>query len=297
MNRPALVLVIILALALTAAGVYIALDLVGKDRVKADPVDSSPSEDLPEEPVDVEPAAPEPLVCTVGLYTGKGSWDEDVEALRNFLDAHELTLVEIDQKTISKGELNELCDILVFVGGWSSEYCHYIENHANIRSYVENGGCFVGFCAGAYYASSTMLWKGSHLDYPLKLFSGTAAGPLSIGWGKPSEIELNKEITFNLEFEDTLEIWYFDGPCFTGISEPSTQVLARYRDNGEAAVIAFSFGNGRVLLSGPHPELGFIPSTDLVEVEGGSGAQWPWFYAALKWLAEERVDPDQVGLK
>jgi len=49
-------------------------------------------------------------------------------------------------------------------------------------------------------------------------------------------------------------------------------------------VIAFNLGSGRVLLSGPHPELGYNPAAERIETEGNSGAQWPWLYAALQWL-------------
>lgn len=243
----------------------------------------TPAKPAPDEPVTTEPEKPEPLNCTVGLYTGRGTWDADLVTLRNFLAEYNLTSVEIDQETVSSGDLNALCDILVFVGGASAQYLNHIDNHTNIRSFVENGGCFVGFCAGAYYASSTMRWNGNLHDYPLELFPGEAAGPY-FQWGSLAAIDLNPEVDFNRNFPDAVEMWYFGGPCFTGFSETNVDVLARYRANSEAAVIAFSFGKGRVLLSGPHPELGYDPSEERVLTEGGSGAQWPWLYASLQWL-------------
>jgi len=108
---------------------------------------------------------------------------------------------------------------------------------------VENGGSFVGFCAGAYYASSTMRWEGNLYDYPLGLFPGEAAGPY-FQWGSLATIDLNPKISFNQDFPDTLEMWYFGGPCFTGFSESDVDILARYHANGEAAVIAFNLAAG-----------------------------------------------------
>lgn len=284
MSRLRLILGIILALAIITAGAFIVHDALTKKAVNGSPADPSEQvDDPPEEPVIVEPEKPEPLDCTVGLYTGRGSWDVDLAALRNFLAEYDLACVEIDQEMVSGVDLNELCDLLVLVGGASSEYLHYIGNHANIRSFVENGGCFVGFCAGAYYASSTMRWEGNVYDYPLELFTGEAAGPY-LPWGSLATINLNPEISFHSDFPDAVEMWYFGGPCFTGFHEANVDILARYNANGEAAVIAFNFGRGRVLLSGPHPELGYIPSDELVQTEGGSGAQWSWLYAALQWL-------------
>jgi glutamine amidotransferase-like uncharacterized protein len=280
MNRLRLPAVILFAAALVALSVFAIHAAINNG---TPPAPSLPAEPGPDEPVAVEPEKPESLDCTVGLYTGQGSWDPDLVAMRNFLAEYNLTCLEIDQETVSNDDLNTLCDILVLVGGASSEYLNYINNHANIRSFVENGGSFVGFCAGAYYASSTMRWEGNLYDYPLGLFPGEAAGPY-FQWGSLATIDLNPKISFNQDFPDTLEMWYFGGPCFTGFSESDVDILARYHANGEAAVIAFNLGSGRVLLSGPHPELGYNPAAERIETEGNSGAQWPWLYAALQWL-------------
>lgn len=285
------ILVIILTLALLTVGSLYLFGAIKNRSIETGPPAAPGADDSGDGSAAAEPAEkPGPLDCTVGLYTGKGSWDVDIAALHNFLEAHNLTGVEIDQQTISSAELGQICDILVFVGGWSAEYMNYIENHANIRSFVENGGTFVGFCAGAYYASSTMRWKDGLFEYPLGLFSGEAAGPLSLGWGTLAPVELNKGIPFNEKFGDTMEMWYFDGPRFTGFGGSDVDVLACYSFNDEAAIIAFSFGSGRVMLSGPHPELGYNPSSEQVQTEGGGGAQWPWLYDALQWLmSDERV--------
>lgn len=245
----------------------------------------------PDQPVIVEPEEPEPFEPTVGLYTGRGSWEPDLAAMRNFLAEYELACVEIDRETLNSADLNELCDILVLVGGYSAEYLHYTGDHSRIRSFVEKGGGFVGFCAGAYYASSTMLWQGRPLDYPLKLFPGEAVGPLRIAYSSGTAIDLNEGIPFNLDFDSTIEMRYFDGPSFNLPPGQEVDVLARYSENDEAAVIAFDLGEGRVLLSGPHPELGYSPEGDQINTEGGSGAQWPWLYAALRWLM---LDQDRI---
>lgn len=249
------------------------------------------TEEVLDEPVIAEPEEPEPFEPTVGLYTGRGSWNPDLVAMRNFLAEYDLPLVEIDQETLNKADLNELCDIMVMVGGYSSEYLHYTGDHSRIRSFVEDGGAFVGFCAGAYYASSTMRWEGRPHDYPLKLFPGEAVGPLAIAYSSSTAIELNREFSFNRDFAGDFEMRYFAGPSFTVSPEQEVDVLARYGESGEAAVIAFSLGEGRVMLSGPHPELGYIPEGDQVDTEGGSGAQWPWLYAALQWLM---LDIDKI---
>ncbi len=281
-----LILLAIVVLALAGVGLYMVT------HPGAAPPPASDSEPSPaDKPVVAEPVVPEPFNPVVGLYTGRGSWGPDLEAMENFLSRYELESVEIDEESLNSDELSDLCDLLVFVGGFSAEYLHYVGKHSNIRTFVEEGGSFVGFCAGAYYASSTMVWRGKELDYPLKLFSGEAAGPLSIGWGSQTTTELNPALSFNQDFGESIEMWYFDGPCFTDLDEEKIDVLARYRFNGEAAVIAFNLGRGRVLLSGPHPELGYVPAEERLDTEGGSGAQWPWLYAAIRWsvTGEEKI--------
>lgn len=284
----ALILLAVIVVTLSAVGIHVAMHTGPEPPSGPDP---GPA---PSKPV-ANPVVPEPFNPTVGLYTGRGSWGPDLEAMNNFLDRYELDRVEIDQETLGSADLGELCDILVFVGGFSSEYLHHVGNHRNIRTFVEQGGCFVGFCAGAYYASSTMVWMGKPLDYPLKLFPGEATGPLNIGWGSLALIDLNRDLPFNQDFGDTMEMWYFDGPCFTALEDPGIDVLARYRNNGEAAVIAFPLGRGRVLLSGPHPELGYSPAEERIDPAGGSGARWPWLYAALQWLVNEEKKYDRLS--
>lgn len=287
MTRLRLILGVLLILAIIGAGTYIALDALDSGTL-APPPSPPPAEDpSAEDPSAEDPAEKPAFDCTVGLYTGQGSWDVDLEALRNFLAAYELDCVEIDQETASSGDLNALCDILIFVGGASAEYRAYLGNHANISSFVEKGGSFVGFCAGAYYAASTMRWQGKTFDYPLKLFPGEAAGPY-LPWGSLATMVLNPDLEFQQEFSDTLGMWYFGGPCFNSFSETEVEVLARYQANNEAAVIAFPFGRGAVLLLGPHPELGYNPSEELVHTGGEGGAQWRWLYASLQWLMDEK---------
>lgn len=281
---------VILGLVLVAAAaVYIAQDYLidaASNGSSAEPPEQKDM--LPEEPAAAEPKKPAILERTVGLYTGKGSWDVDLEALRNFLDEYGINYIEIGQGEISSANLNELCDILVLVGGFSAQYLHHIENHANIRSFVEQGGCFVGFCAGAYYACSTMRWEGRTYDYPLQLFGGEGAGP-DLPWGYLAKIDLNREISFQEDFPEAVEMWYFGGPYFTGYDESAVDVLARYNANGKAAVIAFNYGRGSVMLLGPHPKLGYVPAQELVQTGGGDGALWPWLYAALEWLVSEKA--------
>jgi glutamine amidotransferase-like uncharacterized protein len=48
-------------------------------------------------------------------------------------------------------------------------------------------------------------------------------------------------------------IYYQYGPVFLVQDESSVEVLARY-DDGRVAALAAEFGEGRIIVCGPHPE-------------------------------------------
>ncbi|MDW7739459.1 MAG: BPL-N domain-containing protein [Bacillota bacterium] len=232
-----------------------------------------------------EEIIPEPVI--VGIYGGKGHWDINLEAIINFLDNYEIEWSVFDEIDAVEADLSERYDLIWFPGGFAAEYKNYIRDHANIRSFVEEGGMFIGSCAGAYYAGDILRWQGTDHEYPLKLFNGKGVGPLSglIGWGEIDSFSLETEHSVNLEFDTTIEFYYFDGPYFEPYVTESIVILSRYEVNAEPAVIAGHFGDGKYLLLGPHPELGgYSPSSPNFNVSGGEGAQWPWLYSAISWL-------------
>ncbi len=224
----------------------------------------------------------------IGVYSGEGSWEVNIRAANNFLDHHELQWSSFDRENLENLNLNEHFDLIWFPGGFAAEYKNYITDHENIRSFVEEGGAFVGTCAGAYYAADILKWHGSDYEYPLKLFDGRAIGPLAglVAWGDTAAVELENKHPANKGFDRSLDMYYFDGPYFEPYEDISVEVLARYEVNAEPAVIAGRYGSGKFFLKGPHPEMGGISANSQdYDSEGGRGAQWPWLYSALSWFA------------
>lgn len=227
----------------------------------------------------------------IGIYTGDGSWTENVIALKNFLTDYDFQWRAFDSEDAVSDLLYRDVEMLIFPGGFAAEYRYNIKNHDMIRSFVESGGSYVGICAGAYYAADIFEWQGTAYDYPLSLFPGTAAGPLTgkLNWGDLAELVLESGVEPNEGFSDQIAVYYFDGPYFkiNEHTEKPFQVLARYSDNNQAAVVAGSFGKGRYLLLGPHPELGrYDPERPPSDYTAEDGAQWPWLYSLLLWLHE-----------
>ena len=224
---------------------------------------------------------PEPTF-TVGIYAGRGSWPENVTALQNFL-AH----FDIPGETFAEGDLpgvGDRFDAIWFPGGFSAEYRAYVPDHERIREYVAGGGVFLGVCAGAYYAATIMVWEGEARDGALGLLDGRAVGPEPrlASWGRPTPVTLREPGGAGHGPGETVELYYLDGPYFLPDDPEAVEVLARYQVNGEAAIVASDFGAGRVVLMGPHPELGRDEESGAFDLEGGGGARWDWLHALLR---------------
>lgn len=222
----------------------------------------------------------------VGLYTGKGSWPENITIIKHFLDYYSFPWSDFDEKDAVNINLGEEFDIIWLAGGFSAEYKHYIKDHSNIKSFVNEGGLFIGTCAGAYYAADILRWKGTDYEYPLKIFNGKGIGPMSglINWGDKSTLKLKHGHPANCGFKPEKEVYYFDGPYFEPYAEEAVTVLAYYSNNNQPAIITGSSGKGHFLLMGPHPEIGDSWEQTAEAAESKQGAKWPWLYQLIIWV-------------
>ncbi len=224
---------------------------------------------------------------TIALYAGIGVWDDNVNALINFLKLYAIDYDLIYENELADEYLLKQYDIIWFPGGYAAEYRYGIKYVDHIRTYVENGGIYIGICAGAYYAADIFIWKGEEYDYPFNLYKGSAIGPLrgNTGWGHPVELILEESFNFLGDSDSNIIVYYYDGPYFSYAENEPVTVIARYLFNHEPAIIAGSFGQGKYLLLGPHPELGAISDeTDQPGTDGTDGAKWPWLYSLLRWI-------------
>lgn len=223
----------------------------------------------------------------IGIYGGIGTWDINVKAFINFFDYYDYPWILINENDIVNGEFISKVDAVVFPGGFAAEYKNLIPDHSHLINFVEEGGIFIGVCAGAYYASHTLTWYGVDYKYPLAFYEGRGIGPLagSVNWGDIAEFALTPGHPANEGFDHTLELYYFDGPYFKLEETDSAEVLAIYAVNSQPAVIAGRFGKGKYLLFGPHPELGgYSSQSPDFNLQGEEGAQWPWLESSLGWL-------------
>lgn len=138
-------------------------------------------------------------------------------------------------------------DVVIMAG--SSEGFEYIGNDdvnvEDLKSFISSGKGFIGLCAGAYSgATYTETW-------------------LMDGWGiAPNVVNVPYLETENLtistsEGSTPRRISHINGPAMYTTSE-DVITFATY-DNGSyqgyAAIVGESYGEGRTILSGVHPEL------------------------------------------
>jgi hypothetical protein len=112
----------------------------------------------------------------------------------------------------------------------------------DIRSYVENGGNYVGFCLGGYLAGKSPGFD--LLPGDADQYVGSAG----------SKLTTTDDIVLTVTWRGIQRLLYFqDGPKFTFDDNAQPTVLATYPTGTVAAAIT-SYGKGRVGVVGPHPE-------------------------------------------
>jgi len=175
-----------------------------------------------------------------------------------------------DRSRVTAGNLAKLKAYIV-PGGYST-FQHTATGSQGllaIRSFVNDGGRYLGICAGAFMATRDVLWEEEHFPYPLALFDGTAEGALDKIAQWPQDAGVSLKLTAagrqrGLTGSAEGNFYYKGGPYFHGGTD--YDVLAQYQD-GKAAIISRPFGQGEVVLNGIHferPPPDEMESTDRV---------------------------------
>ena len=199
-------------------------------------------------------------VVKVLVYSGTDTSDISIEQVKKCMDQSNLEnmtpgvkFVYDTSKVINNKTLSGY-DVLIMAG--SETGVHYIYNDdvdtVALKSFVASGKGFIGICAGAYSAANyTAYWDN--------------------GWGlAPNIINLPFLEKGNVTIQATSEgieiigkdvrmISHINGPAMN-ISGYGAVAFATYTDsnskyNGYAAIIGDHYGEGRIVLSGVHPEL------------------------------------------
>ena len=230
----------------------------------------------------------------VALYEDTGASGKGVPFVCTELgECGDVNVTKVSAKQIRDGVLKDF-DVVVFTGGGASTQAKTLgdQGRANVKHFVENGGGYMGICAGAYLACNGFDWAVGVLD------AKTVSPKWQRGMGMV-QIELNSDGQRLLkQTGKNFEVKYENGPIIThgkGLL-PGFKTLAVYRtekaENGSPvgamvnspAIVTSTCGKGRVVVISPHPEQ-----------SKGAESMIP---AAIKWLgAKERrlVSPRVSG--
>ena len=201
------------------------------------------------------------------VYAGPGS---SIRCVRHtVLSIQSLTRSQVRTicpNRIIEGSWEKEADLFIIPGGADLPYVEALKGAGNqkIRAYVEEGGSFLGICAGSYYAGAYVEFaKGTSIEVlgqrELSFFSGTVEGPFlapyeyetqsgaraaKIFWKDSEEFEKEKEFS----------LFYLGGGRFIEASnKENVTVLAAYEE-GSSAIIECKVGKGNAILSGVHFE-------------------------------------------
>lgn len=205
------------------------------------------------------------------IYNDHGACPCSVQSLMSALKQeslhHKYEIVYADRHIIKKNDWSKETKLLIFPGGRDIPYHRALkgDSNKNIVDFVENGGAFLGICAGAYYGCASIEFeKGNPLEVidnrELKFFPGKGQGP-AYGLGQFTyHGEGGSRIASLLLKDASASIFssYYKGGCAFAGAEDCSEIstIAHYSDieNQPAAIVQCSVGKGRAILSGVHPE-------------------------------------------
>lgn len=170
------------------------------------------------------------------------------------------------------------CALFVMPGGADLAYCRVLNGEGNrrISDYVRRGGSYLGFCAGGYYGSRKCEFEEGHKSLEvigsreLGFFPGTCRGAAYGGFQYHTEkgaravkLQVAQDVLGDDAPSETTS--YFNGGGVfvdaKALNGRKVEVLASFADDievdggdGKAAVVLCHVGEGKVVLTGPHPE-------------------------------------------
>ena len=199
------------------------------------------------------------------IYNDTGVATSCFEDTALFFQQHNYTVVPVDSKVlIQEAWITAYSQaVLAFPGGADTPYhsklrgagCH------NIRTFVSQGGHYVGICAGSYFGSKKIEYDVGGSDEiiayrELGFFPGVASGPVLNHYDYSSESGASAA-TIQLQNGSKVYVYHNGGPTFLPLDEDLShiEILGTYVDSDyRPAIIKCPYGDGFALLSGVHFE-------------------------------------------
>jgi glutamine amidotransferase-like uncharacterized protein len=227
------------------------------------------------------------------IYKGEGSCEEDCsESLAAIAQkmGFETKYVGPEEKSYA---VFEGASVWLQPGGLVTQQnrAMVIELKRNIVKFVNNGGGYVGICAGALLASESYGWnstnQGPFTDEALGFFPGS-----STIYSAPSSVEL---IESEWKAMGLRHLYWELGPAFPNekVWGGAVEVISRY-PNDQAATIRRNFGKGKVFVTAFHPE---APQywRDHFKMQDRDGLDFDLVAEMIRWTRGSSSVPNQNG--
>jgi glutamine amidotransferase-like uncharacterized protein len=203
----------------------------------------------------------------IGIYDGLGSnrspGPEAMYGIAGTIPNAKFTFVGPNE--LQTVESTKQFDVLMFPGGTGGGQARALGPNGReaVKSFVRDGGAYIGNCAGGYLASSGYKWSLGLLNVKTVDSKNWARGTGDV------QVELTDDGRKLLGEHGTVTIRYANGPIYAsaGVADlPEVSILAYYRTefarNGATpgamintpAIVAAPYGKGRVVAFSCHPE-------------------------------------------
>ncbi len=207
----------------------------------------------------------ETKLTRVAVYSDDGAGRSETDLLKALKAQKHLLVKKVTAEEIRNGILDEV-DVVIHPGGSGGAQGRNLglAGREKVRSFVREGGGFIGVCAGAYLASADYEWSLHLLDARVidRKHWARGTGTVKIGLSSEGRSLLKHNA-------DSVNIYYGQGPLLAPANRPDIpdyKPLAVYETEiakkgapkgvmkGTTAVAAGDFGKGRVFCFSPHPE-------------------------------------------
>lgn len=207
------------------------------------------------------------------IYCGDGVSTKSFNQTTNFFQTYFsdfFDIKSIDANGLKLSPWESSCSCFVLPGGSDLFYVRDFTDHVldRLRNWVSNGGIYIGICAGAYFASSSIEFEKNRQGYEicqqrnLGLIDVKAIGSIT------SDFDYGNDLCYEILKINAVKTGdhfyaYCCGGCYFSFSElvecqPKIVILGITEKN-QPVIIQTEYGHGKIFLSGIHLEYDLSP--------------------------------------
>lgn len=204
---------------------------------------------------------------SIALYVGLGAGEKGIENIkRNISQVMKIQPVELSSENIVTEDLSKF-DVIIFPGGRAPKQAIGLgeEGKEKIRSFIKEGGGYLGVCAGMYLATVRFEWSLGILNAETKVKNDEwrrGQGFVDIELTKEGkEIFKNSEERFKCRYNNGPIIQpanKTDLPAFTTIAYFRSEISENATPEGiminTPAAVSAMYGKGKVFAVATHAE-------------------------------------------